>query len=140
MTTGQPAPDSTKQGSTKQAWAGGTSLVAGVLLLVVGLVSVLQGISAVASDEIFVKGIDYIYKFDTTAWGWIHIVVGILVIAAALGLFTGAAWARIAAVVIASLSIVANFLWIPWYPLWAILIIALDIVVIWAVTTWNPDL
>jgi hypothetical protein len=140
MTTGQPVPGSTRQNSTKQAWAGGTSLVAAILLLVVGIVSVLQGISAVADDEIFVKGIEYIYKFDTTTWGWIHIVVGALVLAAGLGLITGAAWARISAVIIASLSIVANFLWIPWYPLWALLIIALDIVVIWAVTTWNPEI
>src|SRR6476646_3291003 len=124
---------------TRQAWASGTSVVAAILLLVVGLVSLLQGISAVAEDEVFVVGIEYVYKFDLTTWGWIHIVIGVLVIVAGLGLFTGAAWARIAAVVVASLSIVANFLWIPYYPLWAILIIALDIVVIWAVTTWKPD-
>ncbi|WP_068278969.1 DUF7144 family membrane protein [Aldersonia kunmingensis] len=134
MTTPQP-----ETSPTKQAWAGGTSIVAAILLLVVGLVSLLQGISAVAEDEVFVVGIEYVYKFDLTTWGWIHIVVGVLVIIAGLGLFTGAAWARIAAVVFASLSIVANFLWIPYYPLWAILIIALDIVVIWAVTTWKPD-
>jgi hypothetical protein len=134
MTTAGP-----ETNSTKQAWAGGTSVVAAILLLVVGLVSLLQGISAAAEDEIFVVGIEYIYKFDTTVWGWIHIVLGVVIIVAGLGLFTGAAWARIAAVVLAALSIVANFLWIPYYPLWAILIIALDIVVIWAVTTWKPD-
>ncbi|MFD6101116.1 hypothetical protein ACFWFQ_00485, partial [Nocardia salmonicida] len=68
----------------------------------------------------------------------VHIVVGIILALSAVGLMTGATWARIVAVVIASLSIIANFLWLPYYPAWSILIIVLDVVVIWAVTTWNP--
>jgi hypothetical protein len=123
--------------SGKQKFAAGASIGAAALLVVVGVLSVLQGISAVAKDEVFVAGIDYIYKFDTTTWGWIHIVVGALLLAAGFGLFTGATWARIVTIIAASLSIVANFLWIPYYPWWSIALIALNIVVIWAVSTWD---
>ena len=97
------------------------------------------GIPVPHPDEVFVAGIDYVYKFDVTTWGWIHIILGIIGIVVALGLFTGAVWARAAAIVIASLSIIANFLWMPYYPLWSILVIALDVVVIWAVATWDTD-
>ncbi|NEW34473.1 hypothetical protein GV791_18195 [Nocardia cyriacigeorgica] len=122
----------------KQGFAAGTSIGASILLLTVGVLSILQGISAVAEDQLFVVGIEYVYEFDTTTWGWIHIVLGIVLVISAIGLMSGTTWGRVAAVTIAALSIIANFLWLPYYPLWSILIIAMNIVVIWAVTTWDP--
>ena len=123
----------------RQGIAAGTTIAAAALLLIAGVVSLVQGISAVAADELFVVGVEYTYAFDVTTWGWIHIVVGILVIVAAFGLFAGAAWARMAGIALAGLSILANFLWLPYYPVWAIVVIALDVVVIWAIATWDPD-
>ncbi|GAB3203640.1 hypothetical protein ACFYUD_31205 [Nocardia tengchongensis] len=122
----------------KQGLAAGTTIGAGILLLVIGVLSILQGISAVASDDLLVVGYDYIYKLNTTGWGWIHIVLGIIEVVVAIGLLRGTAWGRTAALVLAALSIVENFLWIPYYPAWSILIIALDVVVIWAISTYKP--
>ncbi|WP_280398959.1 DUF7144 family membrane protein [Nocardia carnea] len=122
-----------------QGVAAVTSLGVAVLLLTVGVLSIFAGGSAVAADELFVEGPDYLYQLDTTTWGWIHIVVGALIVIAAIGLMAGAVWARVTAVILAALSIIGNFLWLPYYPWWSVLVIALDIVVIWAVTTWVPD-
>ncbi|WP_054811180.1 DUF7144 family membrane protein [Nocardia arizonensis] len=119
--------------------AAGTSIGAAILLLTVGVLSIFEGISAVADDDLFVVGPDYIYQFDTTGWGWVHIVLGAVLIVCAIGLMTGSAWGKVAAIVIAALTIIANFLSLPYYPWWSILVIALSIVVIWAVSTWNPD-
>lgn len=131
--TGTPEP------TLKQGLAAGTSIGAGVLMLVIGALSILEGISAASSDDLLVVGTnDYIYKFNTHAWGWIHIVVGILVIITAYGLMTGTTWGRVGAMIMAALSIVANFLWMPYYPAWSLLIIALDALVIWAIATWKP--
>ncbi|WP_067570810.1 DUF7144 family membrane protein [Nocardia acidivorans] len=125
--------------SVRQGVAAGTSIAAAVLLLVIGVLTILQGISAAASDDLLIVGTnDYIYKFNTSAWGWIHIVVGAIVVLTAIGLMTGATWGRVAAIIIAAVSIVENFLWLPYYPAWSLLIIALDVVVIWAVSTWKP--
>lgn len=121
----------------KQAFAGGAAIAAAALLLTAGFITLFQGISAVAEDEVFVAGPQYTYELDLSSWGWVHIVFGILLILTALALMTGATWARIVAIGLAALSIVVNFLWLPYYPLWSILIIALDIVIIWAVATWN---
>ncbi|ONM50209.1 DUF7144 family membrane protein [Nocardia donostiensis] len=123
----------------RQGIAAGTSIGAAILLLTVGVLSILQGISAVAKDELFVVGVDYVYKLDTTAWGWIHIILGAILVICALGLMTGTTWGRVAAVTIAALSIIANFLWLPYYPAWSILVIVLNVVVIWAVATWSPS-
>ncbi|WP_433561243.1 DUF7144 family membrane protein [Nocardia sp. CA-151230] len=122
----------------KQGLAAGTTIAAGILLLVVGVLSILQGISAVASDNLLVVGYDYVYKMNTTGWGWIHIVLGIIEIVVAIGLLRGTTWGRVAALIMAALSIVENFLWIPYYPAWSLLIIALDVVVIWAISTYKP--
>jgi len=106
--------------------------------MTVGILQFLQGIAAVAENELFVVGVEYTFKFDFTTWGWIHIVFGVVLIVVGLVLLTGATWARMAAIILAALSILANFMWLPYYPWWSVLIIALDIVVIWAVSTWRP--
>lgn len=124
----------------RQGFAAGTSIGAAILLVTVGILSILQGISAVADDTLFVAGPDYVYKVDLTTWGWVHIGLGIVLVLCALGLMAGTAWGRGAAIGIAALSIIANFLWLPWYPWWSLIVIALDVVVIWAVATWRPQM
>uniref|UniRef100_UPI003D8B5293 DUF7144 family membrane protein n=1 Tax=Gordonia sp. B7-2 TaxID=3420932 RepID=UPI003D8B5293 len=131
--------DQQAQGGAKQGFAFGISIVAAALLFVAGLVAVFQGISALANDDIFVRTPNYVFQFDLTSWGWIHLILGILAVLIAGGLAVGADWARVSAIIIASLSIIAQFLWLPYYPAWAILIIVLDIIVIWAVSTWKPN-
>ena len=72
-----------------------------------------------------------------TAWGWIHFLLGILLVITGWALFARKLWAAMAAIVLAMLSAIENFFFIPYYPWWALLIIALDVWVIWAVT--RPD-
>ncbi|WP_370184131.1 hypothetical protein [Rhodococcus wratislaviensis] len=122
----------------KQGVAQGTARGGAVLLVTVGVLELLQGLSAIAKDEVFVTGVDYTYQFDLTAWGWTHLIVGAIVTAIGIALFTGATWARLGAMVICAMSIFVNFLWLPYYPMWAITIIALNAVVIWALASWNP--
>ncbi|WP_454197077.1 DUF7144 family membrane protein [Nocardia sp. Marseille-Q1738] len=128
----------TDQRSVGQAVAAGTSIAAAILLMAAGILSILEGISAIAKDEVLVATPDYTYQLNTTNWGWIHLILGILVVLAAVGLMAGAMWARVIAVFLAALSILVNFLWLPYYPWWSIVVIALNVVVIWAVTTWHP--
>lgn len=118
--------------------AAATSMVAAIVLLTIGILHVLSGISALMQDDLVVAGPEYIYQFDTTAWGWIHLVLGVIVAAVGVMLFTGATWARVGAMVICALSILANFLWLPHYPWWSVVMIVLDVFVIWAVATWKP--
>ncbi|MEV0759041.1 hypothetical protein [Nocardia sp. NPDC050435] len=122
----------------RQGFAFGIRFAAGTLLLVVALMSILQGISAVSEDGLFATVDDYSYRLNLTTWGWVHIVVGVLLAFAALGLMMGTVWGRLTAIGLAALSMVLNFLSLPYNPWWAVLIIALDAVVIWAASTWGP--
>ncbi|MGW4249203.1 DUF7144 family membrane protein [Nocardia sp. NPDC004722] len=119
--------------------ATGGALAAAILMVTVGVLDILQGISAVAADQLYVVGVAYIYQYDTTGWGWVHISIGAVLILAGIGLMSGTQWGRVTAMVLASLSIIANFMWLPYYPAWAILVILLDVVVIWAVASWQPE-
>ena len=85
-------------------------------------------------------GSEYIFKFDTTTWGWIHLLLGVILFLAGLALLQGAVWARTVAVILAALSAVANFLWLPYQPWWSIIIITLDVFIIWAVTAHGRDI
>ncbi|UGT55551.1 DUF7144 family membrane protein [Nocardia asteroides] len=123
----------------RQAVAEGISITAACMLLILAAVSILQGISALLEDEIYVAGIDYVYEFDTTTWGWIHVVLGALALIVGVGLATGATWGRYSALGVAGLVIVANFLSLPYYPAWSFIIIALSVVIIWAISTWKPQ-
>ncbi|UTT49384.1 DUF7144 family membrane protein [Rhodococcus gordoniae] len=124
--------------SVKQGLAAGTSVGAAIIVTLIGALQLLQGIAAVAEDEVFVTGQEYVFRFDLTTWGWVHIVVGVVMVIVGIALISGVTWARVSAMVIAALSILVNFMWLPYYPGWALAIIALDVVVIWAVATWNP--
>ncbi|WP_338837152.1 DUF7144 family membrane protein [Gordonia polyisoprenivorans] len=130
--------DEAAESAVKQGFAFGLTIVAAALLFVAGVISVFVGISALNKDTLLILGQDYVFELNLTAWGWIHIVIGVLAVIIAGGLAIGADWARVAAIIIAALSIITQFLWLPHYPAWSILIIALDVILIWAVCSWNP--
>jgi hypothetical protein len=122
------------------AAAAGTILFAGIIMIVAGGFHIVQAFVALFNDQFYVAGEEYIYKFDLTSWGWIHLLGGVLLVLGGIFLLRGAMWARILAVVLASLSAILNFMWLPYYPLWGAIIIALDVVIIWAVMAHPRDL
>jgi hypothetical protein len=119
-------------------WAAGGTVFAGVVLLVDGLLDILKGITAIATDDIYGTINDYAFHFDLNSWGWVLVVLGAISVITGLGLLMDALWARVVGVFMASLSLIATFLWLPYQPLWAIISIGLDAWVIWALTAHRP--
>ena len=113
---------------------------ASIILMIVGVFQSLAGLAAIVNDEKFIVGEDYLLKADTTAWGWVHLSLGLVLFLVGLGLLQGAVWARTIAVVLAALSAIANFLWLPVQPWWAIIMITLNIFIIWALTAHGRDI
>ena len=110
----------------------GVTVFAGVMLATLAAFEILQGLSAVLKDDVFVTGVEYTYKVDLTAWGWIHMLIGAIGVAVGVGILMGQVWAFSAGIGFAVLSALAQFAFMPYYPFWAMLIIAMDILVIWA--------
>ena len=113
-------------------WATGLTAFAAVMLFLAGLLAVFRGIMAIAHDDVFVTTPNYVFEFDLTSWGWIHLVLGALAVIVSVGLLRTALWARITGVVIAGLVIIANFLSLPYYPVWSVVMITISGFIIWA--------
>jgi hypothetical protein len=113
----------------------GLTILAAVLMMVSGVLSIFEGLAAVIKGTFFVVLPNYAFSLSAVGWGWWHIIIGAVVLAAGVALLADRLWARITGVVIASFSAIASFVSLPYYPVWAIVIIALDVFVIWALLT-----
>ncbi|ATW48605.1 DUF7144 family membrane protein [Streptomyces peucetius] len=122
-------------GRGARAWAAGGTVFAGVLLLMEGILGILAGIAAIAEDDVYTQVGDYVFEFNLTAWGWIHLILGVLLAVTGWGILQGAAWARGLGVGLAALSVVLQFMWLPYQPIWAVVSIAIGVFVIWALCT-----
>jgi hypothetical protein len=118
----------------------GLTTFASVMLMVAGSFQFLAGLAAIVNDDKLLVTEDYVISLDTSAWGWIHLLMGIILFFAGLSLLKGAIWARTVAVIVASVSAITAFVWLPAQPFWGLLIIVLDIFIIWAVTAHGRDI
>ena len=118
----------------------GWSAFAAFMLMMIGIFQGLAGLGAIINDDRFAVTEDYVVKLDTTQWGWIHLIIGILVFLAGLGIFSGNVLARTVGVFVALLSAVANFVWLPIQPVWSAIMIAICVAVIWALTAHGRDI
>ena len=125
------------RGQEASGWAVGFILFAAIMLIMSGVFQALAGLVAIFENEFYVSTRNYLFQFDATSWGWIHLLIGLLVAFAGWGLLSGRTWARAVAITLAVLSAIANFAFIPYYPFWSLLIIFLDIMVIWAIAAYG---
>jgi hypothetical protein len=105
---------------------------AAIMMIVLGIFGALEGLAAIVKSGFYHVPPNYYITVNAKGWGWIHLIIGIVVVLAGFALFSGAAWARVVGIIMASVSAIANFLFIPFYPIWSLLIIAIDVFVIWA--------
>ena len=121
-------------------WAIGWTAFAGILMIMMGFWWIISGFVALLDSEFYVVTLRWIFQFDISTWGWIHLILGIVILAAGCGLFLGAVWARIVGVILAVVAGLLAFAWLPYYPIWAILFIAISVAVIWALTVHGRDI
>ena len=126
---------STRPTGTQSGWV----YFAAIILFMIGCFNILWGLGALFQDEVLTRSASGdLIVWDTTTWGWIQLIFGVLILLTGLGLFGNQGWARWTAVVLVGVNALAQLTWLTWYPLWAILIITLDIVVIYQLTArWN---
>ena len=116
----------------KANWAGGLTLFGGMILMMQGIFGLLQGISALRKDDVFSTTAKYLYEFDLTTWGWVHIVISVAALVVGAGVLTLRTWGLVGGIVIAVVAAVANFLFMPRSTGSSLLMIGLSIAVIWA--------
>jgi hypothetical protein len=126
--------------SNYSSWAVGWAGFAGIMLIMVGIFDFMQGLVALFNDEFFVVTQEYVFEFDITAWGWIKLILGVILIASGVGIFSGHVAGRTVGVIAAGLAAIVNFAWLPYYPIWSIIIISISVAIIWALTAHGRDI
>jgi hypothetical protein len=128
-----------QQQQQQSGWAIGWTYFAAFIMMMIGVWHAIAGLASIVNDDFMVITQEYVFKFNSATWGWIHLILGILVVLAGFGLFSGAVWARTVGVILAVVSGIAAFAWLPYQPFWAILIGFAAISVIWALTVHGRD-
>ena len=84
----------TREDQAEQSgWAIGGMVFAASAMLIIGCWQAIMGLAAIIDDDFYVVTANYTFDLDTTAWGWVHLIVGVLVALAGLALFAGQTWA-----------------------------------------------
>jgi hypothetical protein len=126
--------------SETSGWVGWV-LFGAMMMVILGSFQAIAGLVALFDDGYYLVGSNgLVVNVDYTAWGWAHLILGLVAIAAGVGLFTGAMWARVLGITVATISAIANFLWMPAYPLWALTMITLDVLIIYAIAAHGREL
>ncbi len=120
-------------------WMVGFTAFAAFMMMLIGSFQIAIGVVAVFNQDFYVTTPNYVFAFDVGVWGWIHLLWGIVVLAAGIAVLRGSVWAATLGSVIAAISAVQAFLFLPYEPFWSIIVIALSVMVIWALTTGLPD-
>ena len=116
----------------------GWAFFVAIILFMLGVMNIIWGLTALFNDEALTVGEQGLIVWDFTTWGWIHLILGAVMILTALGLFGGQGWARWVAIVFVMINAFGQVAWMSTYPLWSVLIITLDIIIIYQLTArWD---
>ena len=115
-------------------WVVGGLTFAATMLVMIGAFQAIAGLVAIIDDDFYVVTRNYTFDLDVTGWGWIHLILGILLLVTGFALFSRSVWAGVTAIFLATITAIENFFFIPYYPFWSLLVIALCVWVIWSLT------
>ena len=108
----------------------GWVMFAGVMLLVLGVLNVIEGIAAIGNSHFFVANTHYIAA-NLNTWGWVVSILGVVEILVGIGVFVRNQLSRWVGVIVLALNAIAQLLMMPAYPFWSLCIFALDILAIY---------
>ena len=107
---------------------------AGVMIMIVGVINAFDGLVAITQTRYIERnmlgGTELPITNNVKNWGWAELIIGVVMILAAFGIFSGANWARIVGIVLASINLIFQFAYLGHYPFWSLTMIAIDLLII----------
>jgi hypothetical protein len=135
--TRSPAHDTTSTtapSKTSTGWVGLIAFAAAMMWLL-GFFQAIAGLAAILNEDYYKTATARLLLVHSyTAWGWVHLVLGVLIFLAGIGVMSGNPLARGVGIVLAVLSALDALAFSNAAPVWAIVIIAVDVLVIYALT------
>lgn len=128
------------QNNNSSGWVG-WAYFAAFMMMFLGIFQGITGLAGIFKDTFYVTAQNHLLVFNYHTWGWINLIIGIVIFFAGLELLrSGAVWARVVAVLLAGLSLIANITFIEAYPLWSIIMGLIDVLVIYSLTVHGDEL
>ena len=119
----------------------GWGVFAAVILIISGVLNILHGLQAlIGPDTLYFAGEAGLFSLDIQAWGWFHLILGVLLLLVGIALWGGATWARVIAVILVALNAIAQLTLIAAQPWISLAVLAMDILVIYALTVHGREL
>ena len=128
-----------KNNNEVTGWVGWIGF-ASFMMILGGIFEAFVGITAIVKDSFFVVTENYLVTFDVTTWGWLHLALGILIVAAGFAVLRGKVWARTVGVLLVLASAIANLAFLPYYPLWSLIVIFIDLLIAYALIVHGHEL
>jgi hypothetical protein len=137
----RPAEGESSQGQPQPTRWVGWVLFGAMMMILVGAFQGVVGLTSLFKTGYYVApSSDLVVNVDYTVWGWVHIGLGAVAIAAGFGLLAGQMWARVVGIAMALVSAVVNLAFVPAYPLWSLMVITLDVLVIYAIAAHGREM
>ncbi|MCU7726002.1 hypothetical protein ODJ79_19940 [Actinoplanes sp. KI2] len=120
-------------------WVGWV-LFTGVVMMVSGLISLIQGFVALFDDDFYlVKAESLAIDLSYTTWGWVLVAFGVMLLGAGYAVMFGYTWARFLALIVVFVHAMINMTFLASYPIWSIIAIALDLIAIYAIAVHGAE-
>lgn len=121
-------------------WTGWVAF-GGMMMILLGSFQMIDGLVALFNKTYYaVPSQGLVVSVNYTTWGWVHLLIGAVALAAGFGLFTGATWARVLGISVAIVSAIVNFLFIAAFPVWGITLVTLDVLIIYAIAAHGREM
>lgn len=115
----------------------GWIVFAGIMLMLLGAKDVIDGLWALRYDD---RGIETIlFEDNLTAWGWFYLILGGVLVAAGIAIFSRQQWARWTGIVLVSIGVFVNLFWAFIYPVSTLISVALGILVLYALLVYGEE-
>ncbi|MFN8185394.1 MAG: hypothetical protein U0R23_13365 [Candidatus Nanopelagicales bacterium] len=125
--------------SERTGWTGWV-VFAGIMMILAGALWAIQGLIAIFKNDLVIFGTEGAIFLNVTGWGWVHLILGLLLFLCGFLVMAGNLFGRMVAVILAILSIIVNFIWLPVYPVGAIVVIVIDVFILYAVIVHGREM
>lgn len=129
-----------RAGGTQTGWTGWI-VFAGIMMMILGSFQAIQGLVAIFDQGYYLVGPEgLVVNVDYTTWGWVHLVLGVVIAASGAGVMAGNIAARTVGVILAVISALVNLAFLAAYPVWSTIVIVIDVLVIYALTVHGREM
>jgi hypothetical protein len=109
---------------------------ASLMLGIAGVWNIISGILAIRDSKVFTANASFVFS-NLNTWGWIILILGVLLVFAAVSVNRGGQLGRWIGIFAASINAIGQLSFVSIHPFWGITMFAVDIFIIYALVVYG---